>query len=178
MSSVELVCRGVIGFVMALAIIGKVSGHERWREFRASLAGFTWLPYQARTAVAALVVAAEAAVLVLVAVPATAVAGLALGGLLLTGISLAVLAARRAGHEVRCNCFGGDAGPIGRAELIRNAILVLICALGATASTAAAATPGPVAGGLLLSCAALAAAALSFPRELRFALTHPRRDLP
>lgn len=168
---VELASRGVVGFVMALAVIGKLTGRERWRGFQASLDGLGWIPRGWRPVVASLVVIAEASVLVLLLVPATAAVGLTLGGLLLLGMSVAVLAARRAGREVRCHCFGSDAGPIGRAGLARNALLVLVCGAGLAASSVPTALPGPVTGGVVLGLAGIAATALAYPGELAFVLT-------
>lgn len=172
---IQLASRGLLGFVMALAVVGKLSGRRQWRDFQASLGGFGWIPRGARPAVAALVVSAEATVVALLIAPATAAAGLAFGGLLLLTVSLAVLGARRSGREVRCHCFGVDAGAIGRAQLARNGFLVLVCAIGVATSGATTATPGPVTGGLLLGLAAIAAAAFSYPAELAFLAAPPSR---
>jgi hypothetical protein len=165
---IQLASRGIVGFVMALAVVGKLSGRTRWRDFQASLGGFGWIPRDWWPAVAALVVTAESAVAVSLIVPPTAAAGLASGGLLLLAVTLAVLAARRSGREVRCHCFGVDAGAIGRGQLARNAFLVLVCALGVVTSGATAATPGPVAAGVVLGVAGIAAVVLSYPAELAF----------
>ena len=167
---VELASRGVLGFVMAFAVIGKVAGRERWRGFQASLGGLGWIPRGWWPVVAPLVVLAEAGVVALLLIPATAAVGLASGGLLLLGMSVAVLVARRAGREVRCHCFGSDAGPIGRASLARNALLVLVCGAGLATSIASTALPGPAAGGIVLGLAGLAATALAHPGELAFVL--------
>ncbi|GAA4464292.1 MauE/DoxX family redox-associated membrane protein [Phytohabitans houttuyneae] len=175
MTYLQLASRGVLGFVMALAVVGKLSGRRPWRDFQASLGGFGWMPRPWWPAVAALVVLAEATVVGLVLHPATATAGLLFGGLLVLAVSVAVLGARRAGREVRCHCFGGDAGPIGKAHLARNVVLLLVCGTGAASSAVTTATPGPATGGLLLGLAGVAAVALSYPAELSFVIAPPAR---
>ncbi|MEJ3745846.1 MauE/DoxX family redox-associated membrane protein [Actinomycetes bacterium KLBMP 9797] len=175
MSYLQLASRGIIGFVMVLAVVGKLSGRTQWRDFQASLGGFGWIPRGWWPAVAALVATAEIAVVALLIVPATGAAGLACGGLMLMAVTLAVLAARRSGREVRCHCFGVDAGTIGRKHLARNALLVLVCIVGVVTSGATAGTPGPVTAGVLLGFAGIAAAMLSYPAELAFLVAPPSR---
>lgn len=95
---------------------------------------------------ARLVVGAEVAAVVLLAVlPA---AGLAVAAALLTAFSVAILAAVRRGASAPCRCFGASSRPLGRSQAARNATLALLALIGAVGAMTQAVrwTPGLVAG--------------------------------
>ena len=81
--------------------------------------------------VAVAVAGAEAVVPVLLAVPATAVAGFGLAVLLLGAFTLAVGVVLRRGTAASCPCFGASAAPFGARHLVRNGALLAAGVLGA-----------------------------------------------
>jgi hypothetical protein len=132
--------RVLVALTFAVAAGGKV---RRFGAFAASLAPLSARPRNWRP-VAALVVAAEAATVVLVAVPPVAAAGLALAAALLACFCVGIAVALRRGRRVTCRCFGAAGGPLGRTHLVRNGLL-----LAAAASALPRATvPAPLAGSL------------------------------
>jgi hypothetical protein len=167
MAYLDLAGRALLGFVMALAVVGKMSSAANWREFRQSLNSFTWVPRPFRAAVAVAVVTAEGTVAVLLVPPSTERAGAALGALLLTVVTAALLAARRAGRDVRCACFGADDRPVGTWHLLRNGVLALVGVAVALHQTSVPAGSGIVAG-LAVGAGAVVAVVLTHPGELAF----------
>ena len=114
-----------------VSAFSKLRGRERFTEFVSSVRAFGILPAGAVRPVAALVVLAEAAIVVLVAVPVTAVAGfgLAVGLLLVLTGALAVVVRQR--QRVTCRCFGPGSAPVSRRHLVRNGLLIVIALVGA-----------------------------------------------
>ena len=142
-----LAARVLAGLVFAVAAFGKLAGRVRLAEFAASLAPLGrspvgWLPIAAGTAVA------ELAVAVLVAFPATYRLGLGLATAVMLVFCAAIARSMRLGRRVTCRCFGRSGAVLGRAHLVRNALL---------AGWAAAALAVPPGLGLGLDTAAAAA---------------------
>ena len=73
--------------------------------------------------VAAVVVAAEAADVILL--PVLPVVGLLLAAALLLAFGAAALAAVARGVKAPCRCFGASVRPLGRSHAVRNGALVL-----------------------------------------------------
>ncbi|MCQ0006317.1 MauE/DoxX family redox-associated membrane protein [Actinomadura madurae] len=76
MQYVTLTARCALGLVFLVAVLGKIRDRDAFREFRRSVPGLA--PGLPPTATSVAVVAAESAAVVLLAVPRTAPAGLAL----------------------------------------------------------------------------------------------------
>ncbi|URN09102.1 hypothetical protein LUW74_40990 [Actinomadura madurae] len=85
--------------------------------------------------------AAESAAVVLLAVPRTAPAGLALAGAVLLAFATGIHRALRDGRNATCRCFGTRPSPAGRVHLARNLALTALAFGGLAAHLAA---PGPV----------------------------------
>ena len=177
MAYLDLAARALLGFVMALAVVGKLSSSANWRQFIRSLDSFSWVPRPLRPAIAVAVVVAEAAVTILLVPPSTERVGAALGALLLIVLSAALVAARIAGRDVRCACFGADDRPVGAWHLIRNAVLVLVAvAVAVHHPTSVQAVPGALAG-LAVTAGAVCAVILTHPGELAFLVVPARSDV-
>lgn len=121
--------------VFAVSAVGKLRDP---RAFRRATVALVPLARPVGGVVAVGVIAAESAVVVLLAVPATARAGLVAGLGLLGVFTVAIGAALRRGATEPCRCFGASATPLGARHLVRNAILLLAAASG----LAAGALPG------------------------------------
>jgi hypothetical protein len=121
--------------VFAVSAAGKLRGAGAFGAFRR--ATVTLVPWvrPVGAAVAAGVVAAESAVVVLLATPATVSVGFAAGLGLLGVFTVAIAAALRRGSTEPCRCFGASASPLGARHLVRNAILLLAAASGFAAGT-------------------------------------------
>jgi hypothetical protein len=151
---VELGCRVVLALVLVSAVVGKARSAASARIFVATLADVGWLPVRLRTRTAYLVVLAEAVTAVLLVVPATATAGLALAALVF-GCFTAVLAESVwRGRPMGCACFGGAAEQVGASHVVRAVVLIAIAATGSAARLAAPASPTRPAG--ILATLALA----------------------
>ena len=156
MTSALLSCQLVVAGVFAVAAVGKLRAHAA---FRASLAGFA-LPRRFHGPVAHGVMAVEAAIPVLVLVPATAVAGLALAAAVLTAFAAVVALTLRRGRRPRCRCLGAAGKPLQPAHVTRNLVLAAVAALGAVLG-ATAAEPTTVEAASLAVAALVATVALA-----------------
>ncbi|MEV0821655.1 MauE/DoxX family redox-associated membrane protein [Nonomuraea rubra] len=117
----------LLGTVFAVAAFTKLRSRADLRAFASSL---VMVPERLRRPVAAGVAAGEAATAALMVVPRI---GLVLGGITLGAFSLVIAVAVRRGVRVSCRCFGPSAAPLGGVHLVRNALLLLVVALGGTA---------------------------------------------
>lgn len=158
MSATEIGLRTVLAAVFAVAFLSKVRSGTAFAEFATTLGDFGWLRGQRQAIVALAVPAAEAALVVLLVIPVTAVAGFTSAVMMLmvfTGVTGREVAA---GRVVRCRCFGGGGARIGRAQLTRNLVLLGCAAAGLVlAITSRGGTPGwtlvLAIGGALLAAA-------------------------
>ncbi len=146
---VLLCCQFLFGAAFAVSLWSKVHNRRAYADFAAAVPQLApWAP--ARWAGSG-VVLAEAAIVVLVAVPATAPMGLALAAALLVTFTVAIAGTIRRRRAVTCQCFGTSTTPVGPAHLIRNGVL-LVCAI-AGLLTGLAADPGPVVPEILAAAA-------------------------
>jgi hypothetical protein len=134
-------CRVLLGTVFTVAVVGKVRRGTAYREFVTSLRGLGWLPSALLPAVAAAVVACEAMVVLLLAVPATGVVGHLLAVLVLGSFSTTVAASLYRGQQVRCRCFGSDGRRFGIGHLVRNGLLMVVGGFGLVAAAAGGTSP-------------------------------------
>ncbi|GAB2712712.1 MauE/DoxX family redox-associated membrane protein [Kitasatospora kifunensis] len=151
MDVVIWVSRGCLLLVFALSVHGKVRGRGAFEEFTGSVRALVPAFADRARPLAILVVAAEAAVVVTLALPGAVVAGLALCAALLTAFTVLAVTASRAGSSTPCRCFGHSSTPLGTVHAVRNAALLTL----AGAGLAATALSGP-------GHATLAAAATAF----------------
>lgn len=158
MAYVSLAARAAVGLVFAVALVSKVRSRAQRAEFVAATRRLApgWLsPLVPAVLLAAVAAAIEAAVVVLLAVPATGGWGFALAAGLAASFGVAIGVALRRGETGACNCFGASARPLGATQLVRNALLFAIAALGLAGTlSGGAADPGGalvalVAGGVL-----------------------------
>ncbi|GGM49470.1 hypothetical protein GCM10007977_058910 [Dactylosporangium sucinum] len=159
---------------MVLAVAGKLSDVESRRAFRASLEALAWVPRALRPTLPLSVMVAEAALIVLLAIPQTALLGLVLCALFLSVVTAALAAARAAGGDIRCACFGADDRPVEGWHFVRNGLLILIATGTFLAGTlpahdqASAFDVPAVAAGVAISSGMLCAVALTHWRDLSF----------
>jgi hypothetical protein len=145
MTYAVLTCRGLIGLVFAVSALAKIRSPRAYREFASWLAALP-VPLARARALPPVFVGAEAAIVVLVAVPYSAVAGLALAtGCLAVMVTGTVVITNR-GSGASCWCFGPSRSPLGARHLVRDGILFLIAAAGAVASTASGTVTGALTG--------------------------------
>ena len=158
MGYLEVAARLLVGTVFVVALAGKVRGAGAYAAFEASLRQMRVVPEALVRPAAAASLAAEAAVVALLAVPRewAGLAGFALAAGLLSVFAAAIALSLRGGNRAPCRCFGASATPLGRGHIARNAVLVaitlagLIAAAGPGAPGSLASTAGPgaiVAGG-------------------------------
>jgi hypothetical protein len=154
---VVLACRGLTGMVFLVSVFSKVRSGPAFRGFEAWLAG---LPVPAARSwpgpVAVVMTAAEAAIVVLVALPWTARAGLVLAAAVLAVFTAGTWLAVARGADQPCQCFGTSASPLTRRHVVRDALLCAVAAAGAVGAGSGGARPA----GLVVSLATGLAVAL------------------
>ena len=138
--SASLACRLLAGTVFAVSFVSKVRGRKAWAAFATWFASIPLRALGTKAAPIALA-AAEAAVVVLVAIPATGAAGLVAGSALCLALTAGLaLAVSRGAHEP-CHCFGISSEPPGRQQVTRNALLLAATVGGAVSTIAGGAGP-------------------------------------
>jgi len=149
----ELACRLCLLTVFVVALAGKLSGKDAFAAFTRSLRQMSVIP-QGTVAVAARAsVAAEALVIVLLAIPlrGAGAAGFAVAAGLLAVFTGAIVLSLRRGNVAPCRCFGASSTPLGARHVVRNVVLISLALLGFGAALA----PGPAdLAGLLVAGAA------------------------
>lgn len=142
--------RTVFVLVFAVAVYGKLTGFAAFRSAVVELSG---VPDRAGRWLAALVLAGEAAVIVLMVAGGDLLyVAFALAAALLTVFTVAAIGALIRGRRVACSCLGERARPLSFPDLVRN-IGLLGCAavaLGGMSTGQGAATgPGSLLSGLV-----------------------------
>lgn len=130
MTYVEFGCRCALGVVFAVSALSKTWKKGTFAAFRLATAALVPSARRYATALSTVVVVAEAGIVVALAVPGTAVAGLVAACLLLSAFTVAIAAAVRRGATTSCRCFGATATPVSARHLVRNALLIAVAALG------------------------------------------------
>ncbi|MEU4211793.1 MauE/DoxX family redox-associated membrane protein [Streptomyces sp. NPDC026206] len=157
----EIGIRALIGGMFLISAATKLAGSRSFGAFADSLAGMRLFSAVVVRPLAALVVAAECIVCVLLAVPSAPVAALgfvvAAGLLVAFAGAVAVVAGR--GTHTSCRCFGTSSVPLGIRHVVRNMLLAAVAAAGAattratgqvsTAGLVLAALAGLLLGGLV-----------------------------
>jgi hypothetical protein len=140
MAYVEVFCRSVLGLLFVLSAWSKLPLGSRFDEFAASLAAMRLLGGRSVRPVAALVVAGEVAVPVLLLV--LPLPGFVLAGVLLAAFLTAIVVVLRRGTAAACRCFGG-AKPVRFRwhHVVRNALLLGVAGAGVAAVVADPSVP-------------------------------------
>lgn len=150
MNYVLVSSRVLLGLVFVCSIAGKVRSADAYGAFRLSV-GQLAPPLRRRTkAVAPLVIAAEAAVLAALVVPASVTAGFAAAALLLTGFALALTGVLRRKENAACHCFGGTE-PVAPRHVVRNVLLVGVALAGLVGRSVTEGTAAGSSTGLVLA---------------------------
>lgn len=156
MAYAALVSRALIGLVFAVSAFSKIHNIAAYREFERSLRRLP-VPLAGNGALPAALAVAETAIVVLVTVPATGVAGLVLAALTLAVLTAGTAVAVKRGARVSCQCFGSSRAPLTLRHVLRNGFLLAVAVTGVLGTGA----PGPRPEGIALSLeAALAVATL------------------
>jgi hypothetical protein len=161
MTYAVLACRGLIGLVFAISAIAKIRGPGAYREFASWLAALP-VPLAKARALPAVFVGAEAAIVVLVAVPDGAVAGLALAAGWLAVMAAGTVVIMNQGSGASCWCFGPSRSPLSARHLARDSILFLIAVAGAVIGAQAEGRDATSPAGIVLSLVAALTGATFF----------------
>lgn len=179
MHSIFFFARALLAVVFATAAFGKASNLDQLGAFADSLRNIgpqLFATRLRRLAGATIVVAAEATVCVLLVVPATSLAGLALALVLLLAFGAAIASVLRRGATAPCHCFGAEGSPLSSSHLLRNGLLAVIAAAGIAVRLAG----GPVSalpdydGALAVALGLLLGIGITRWDDLVFIATPPR----
>lgn len=165
--------RGLLGLVFLVSVVGKVTGRSEFTAFVGSVRTLGVVPPVLVRPVARTVIAGEAAVCVLMAVPVRggATAGFLVAAALLTAFTAGIAAAVRRGATTPCRCFGPSSTPLGIPHIVRNAVLCAVAVAGALAVPVGAdARPG---GAVVAGIAGLLAGAVVTQLDHLLALFRP-----
>jgi hypothetical protein len=172
MTYLAIAARCALGLVFLVSAASKLRAAAAFAGFESSIRDMRLLPSAAVRAVALVVVAAEVAVTILLAVPVTATAGLLTAAALVAVFSTAIVLVLRRGGSAVCRCFGSSDTPFGPAHLLRNALLGGT-ALAGTVGSLAAPTPVQVGGVIVTVMAATMVAFLAITLTDIIALFDP-----
>ena len=124
-------CCSLVAVVFAISAVGKARTPAVRAAFRRSVSDMAVLPARAVAAVAAAVPVVEAATVVLVLTPPTAVLGCVLALALLVAFTTGIVIVLRRGTRAGCRCFGTTERPYGPRHLVRNGLLAAAALAGA-----------------------------------------------
>jgi methylamine utilization protein MauE len=151
--------RCLIGIVFAVSAFTKLRSRPAFEMFSAwitTLPGLSALPGRERSAIAVGIASAEAITVLLVALPWTSAAGLAVAAAVLAVFAAGVtIIARSQVNAIPCQCFGPSSTPLGLPHAVRNGLLGAVAAIGAAGvGPAATQLPGKALSlGLGAACA-------------------------
>jgi hypothetical protein len=157
-------CRVLIAVVFAVSAFSKLRSRPSYRAFALWLAGLPVLSARGRKGAAPAVAAAEVGIVLLLALPWTVRAGLLAATAALAVFTAGTLVILRRGVREPCQCFGAATVPMGARHVVRNALLCVVAAVGASGPATAAMRGSGVA--LSLAMAAVAAMIVLFLDEL------------
>ncbi|MEU7763187.1 MULTISPECIES: MauE/DoxX family redox-associated membrane protein [Micromonospora] len=143
------ICRGTLAMVFAVSVTAKTRGAPAFARFRHATRTLTGLQDRRADVLAVLVVAGETAVAA-GSIPArTAPWAAATAIVLLSLFSRRLARMPDAGPVVACGCFG-SAATTRRVGLVRNALLLVVAAVGAGSTLGVAGTGGTDLAGVLV----------------------------
>jgi hypothetical protein len=141
-----LACRCAIGVVFAVSVSGKLRSRSAFGAFVSWLAALPVPLVRGRPrATAVVLAAAEALIVVLVALPWTVRPGLVLAAVVLGVFTAGTWLAVARGADAPCQCFGVSASPLGRRHVVRDALLCAAAVAGAAAVGSGGVRPAAVA---------------------------------
>jgi hypothetical protein len=151
-----LACRCLIGATFLVSAASKLRSRSAFRAFVSWLAALPMPLVRRRPGlVASVLAAAEALIVVLVALPWTARPGLALAAIVLAVLTAGTWVSVARGTEAPCQCFGVSASRLGPRHIVRDALLCAAAAAGSAAAGAGGARPAAavtsVGAGLVLA---------------------------
>jgi Methylamine utilisation protein MauE len=157
MAYLVLASRMAVGVTFLASAVGKLRSRSAFGTFASWLSVLPVSLVRPRAGlVAATIAAAEVLVVILVALPWTVRAGLALATVVLAVFAVGTWLAVARGTDAPCQCFGMSAYPLGRRHVVRDALLGAVAVAGAAAVGSGGARP---AGAMLSVGAGLIAAA-------------------
>ncbi|MFJ6572716.1 MauE/DoxX family redox-associated membrane protein [Streptomyces sp. NPDC091292] len=165
--------RALLGLVFLVSVAGKVVGRSAYTAFVGSVRSLGVVPPVLVRPVARTVIAGEATVCVLMAVPVrgAATAGFLIAAALLAAFTAGVASAVRRDATAPCHCFGPSTTPLGTPHVVRNAVLCAAAVAGALAvQVSTTARPG---GALVAGAAGLLAGAAVTQLDHLLALFRP-----
>ncbi|MCZ7418850.1 hypothetical protein O7605_04870 [Verrucosispora sp. WMMA2121] len=127
---ISITCSSALAMIFAVSFISKVRSPAAFGSFVTGLSEMRLVAASVARPLAVAVVALEAAVPLLLAVPGWRPAGLALAGGLLTAFTAAIALVLRRQVAASCPCFGSSTRPVGRRQLLRNVLLVTVVVSG------------------------------------------------
>lgn len=134
MMYVNIAARVTLALVFSVALVSKLRSRSDYRAFRQSIMDMRLFPRNVASPVAALTVAVEAGIVLLLTFPATVRLGFALAALLLFAMTSAIAIAIGRGHRSSCRCFGRSMTPLGRIHVVRDVLLLCVALLGGLSS--------------------------------------------
>lgn len=153
MAYAALSCRVLVGLVFAVSAFSKLRTRSAYREFASWLASLP-VPLAGTSALPPILAGAEAGIVVLVAAPATAPAGLALAAVTLAVLTAGTAVAVRGGARATCRCFGPSQAPLAARHVLRNGFLLVTALAGALGGGTVAAHPAKIVLSLMAAMAA------------------------
>jgi hypothetical protein len=152
MAYAALTCRALVGLVFAVSAFTKIRNVTAYRKFASWLASLP-VPLASHRALPPVLAGAETAIVVLVAFPAAAVAGLVLAALTLAVLTAGTAVAVSRGARVNCQCFGPSRTSLAARHVLRNGFLLVVAVTGALGSGPVAARPAGIALSLVAAVA-------------------------
>lgn len=159
MGYVVLAGQLLLGGIFLVSAVSKVWRRRAYRQFVSGTAALLGAAPGTARRLAPATVAAEAGVVLTLAVPATTALGFGLAAGLLAALTYVLVRALRRGTAAGCNCFGAATQPVGPEHVVRNAVLIGV-ALTGLAAAAAGGGPVELAGVAVTAVAAFAGVAL------------------
>jgi hypothetical protein len=136
-------CASLIGLVFLASAVSKLRDYGG---FTRSLPALAPVRPGLLQPLAVVVIASEAAVPILLAIPPAMTFGFGLSCCLLCAFSAAIAVALKRGQHAPCRCFGSSSRPLGAGHLIRNAILLITAVAGGLAGGLAPGVHAQLAG--------------------------------
>jgi hypothetical protein len=127
-------CCWLVAVVFAISAAGKLRTSGVRAAFRRSVADMAVLPARAVGPVAVSVPIAEAATVVLLVIPSTAVLGCVLALALIAAFTTGIVIVLRRGTKAVCLCFGTTERPYRPRHLVRNGLLAAAALAGSVLS--------------------------------------------
>lgn len=162
MAYVSLGCCLCLALVFGLSVVSKAR-REAFRDFTTSAGPLTIVPRGLRTPVAMTVLVLEAVLTVAMLagtfVRPVALLGFALTLPLLLAFTASIVVTLRRGIRGACRCFGASTTPLGKAHVLRNAVLLAVAVVG-LAATSTAQAPVELPGAVVAAFAGLVAGLL------------------